>query len=348
MVRPSSRTRAFRLIAALVVAFALSPGLLWRAPPVADNGPQSVGIARLLSPAVGTRLAPGLILAGAWQLSSKGEAFGGYSALVPLPGGALVALSDRGWFLRLEDPTRPGIAPTAGAVGTANTSDKRLFDIEAATRDPATDTFWLAYESTNTIRRYGPDLADSQEVRPARMQQWPPNRGPEAMVRLADGRFVVLSEAVGPGTRPASQGLLFGGDPLEGAQPVSFRFVPPPGFRPTDMAQLPDGRVVILLRKLQLSWPPVASRLILADPVTIEPDGEWAWQPLTEIDDLLPRENYEGLAIEPRRAGAVRLWLISDDNGAALQRTLLLALEWAPQTNKKARRDAARLSKPAE
>jgi hypothetical protein len=341
MARRAHRTT--RLIAVLVVAIAFSPGLVWRAPPIADRGSQPLHVAPLAKPAPGTRLASGMVVAGAWHLSSRGEAFGGYSALLALPGGKFLALSDRGWFLRFDDPTRTRTAAVAGTVGAANDSDKRLFDIEAATRDPASDILWLAYESTNTIRRYGPDLTDSQGVQPVRMRNWPSNRGPEAMVRLTDGRFVVLSEAVGEGPRPASQGLLFAGDPLDSEEPQPFRFVPPPGFRPTDIAQLPDGRVVILLRALQIALPPrIASRLIVADPAEIEPGGEWAWRPLAAIRAPLPRENYEGLAIEPLIGGAVRLWLISDDNGAALQRTLLLALDWTPPKMKKARGPAAR------
>jgi hypothetical protein len=330
MSRPSARTR--RLLAILVVALALSPGLLWRAAPQVDRGPQSLQVTLLSQLGAGTALAPGLAVAGVWHLSSKGEAFGGYSALVLVPRGKLVALSDRGWFLRLDEPIRPVATPVMGAVGAANASDKRLFDIEAATSDPVSGTMWLAYESTNSIRRYGPELTDSQEVRPAAMRDWPRNRGPEAMIRLADGRFVILSEDAELGAPPASQGLLFAGDPLDGAPPASFRFVPPPGFRPTDIAQLPDGRVVILLRKLELSLSLplrlVASRLVIADPATIVAGHAWAWQPLAAIRDPLPPENYEGLAIEPRGDGVVRLWLISDDNGAVLQRTLLLALDW--------------------
>ena len=306
----------------------------------ADAGLEPLRIARLAQLAPGTRLAPDLVLAGAWHLSSEGEVFGGYSALVPMPGGRFVALSDRGWFLRFGDPSLPsGPKPAAGAVAHGNRSDKRQLDIEAATRDPASDTFWLAYENANAIRRFGPDLADSQGVRPPAMQGWPSNRGPEAMVRLSDGRFVVLSEAVDEGSPLTAQGLLFAGDPVDGSEPAPFRFVPPHGFRVTDMAQLPDGRVVILLRKLELALPPrIGSRLIVADPATIAAGREWTWEPLTEIGHPLPRENYEGLAIEPRDGGVVRLWLISDDNGAALQRTLLLALDWMPHRIEPARR----------
>jgi hypothetical protein len=319
-----------RLLAILVIALALSPGLFWRVAPSEDAGPRSITIRPLPLPA-NAPLGPGLTLAGGWELDSPSETFGGYSALLALPGGKLLAVSDRGRYLGFGMPTGAPIRATVNRIGSADVRDKRMFDIESATRDPASGTIWLGYESWNAIRRFGPDLGPSRQVRPPEMRDWPSNRGPESLVRLADGRFVVLSEAVSGGQRPFSEGLLFPGDPVEGAAPATFRFVPPANFLPTDIAQLPDGRVVILLRRVKIGLPPwLISRLVVADPATIAAGKEWAWQPLTEIRSPLPHENYEGLAIEPREDGVARLWLISDDNSAVFQRTLLLALDWRP------------------
>jgi hypothetical protein len=325
-----------RILAILVVALALAPGLLWRDPPVTHHRPQPLTLRPLPLPVGGVQLAAGVTLSAGWELDSRDEAFGGYSALLTLPHGALLALSDRGRFLRFNPAHPRSPRPVMGAVGAADDSDKRRFDIEAATRHPASGTIWLGYEGRNSINRTDGALRALDEVRPPQMQSWPTNRGPEALVRLGDGRFVVLSEAV-------DEGLLFPGDPVDGAEPSEFRFVPPPGFRPTDMALLPDGRVVILLRRLQLWLPPrLTSRLVVADPATITPGETWAWQPLAEIAAPLPAENYEGLAVGAIGAGAVRLWLIADDNSAVMQRTLLLALDWRLPT-KKARGSTAGL-----
>lgn len=327
--RKGARLR--RLAAIAVVALALAPGLVWRDPPVRSDGPPTLTVARLKLPRGASELAPGLRLVGGWHLDSRSDLFGGYSALLALPGGELLALSDRGRFLRFGAPDRAPLAPAMGAVGGADDRDKRRFDIESATRDPASGTIWLGYESRNAIRRVDPRLAETGETRPKAMRQWPSNRGPEALVRLADGRFVVLSEALSSGGRPFAEGLLFAGDPVAGAAVTRFRFVPPEGFRPTDMAQLPDGRVLVLLRRLDLALPPrLASRLVVADPAAIREDGEWLWRPLAEIAAPLPAENYEGLAVEPRGEGVLRLWLIADDNSSVIQRTLLLALDWHP------------------
>ena len=42
-------------------------------------------------------------------------------------------------------------------------------------------------------------------------------------------------------------------------------------------------------------------------------------------------DNFEGLAAVPRPDGGSRFYLISDDNRAASQRTLLLAFDWRPR-----------------
>jgi hypothetical protein len=319
------------LLAVLVVVICLSPGLFWRDAGARLQGPQPLTIRPLALPENG-RLAPGLTVAGVWRLDSSSEDFGGYSALLTLPGGELLALSDRGRLLRFSPPDMRPSTPRMRPIGAADDRDKRLFDIESATRDPASGAIWLGYEGRNAIRRFDAGLTAYREVRPVEMRRWPSNRGPESLLRLRDGRFIVLSEALGAGQPPFSEGLLFPGDPIEGAAATVFRFAPPAGFRPTDIAQLPDGRVVILLRRLVLAWPPVSSRLVVADPRSIRSGEAWRWRALAEISAPLPNENYEGLAIEPRADGAVRLWLISDNNSSVLlQRTLLLALDWTAE-----------------
>jgi hypothetical protein len=41
-------------------------------------------------------------------------------------------------------------------------------------------------------------------------------------------------------------------------------------------------------------------------------------------------DNFEGLAVVPQPAGGIRLYLLSDDNGSAVQHTYLFAFDWQP------------------
>ena len=145
------------------------------------------------------------------------------------------------------------------------------------------------------------------------------------MTRLSDGRFLVLAEGGGP----AHEGRLLPRAPDGTDRSLHFRYVAPSGYRPTDVAQLPDGRVLILLRELRWPMPPrFGTKLVLADPATIRRGQDWSGTVLASLDGTGLEENYEGLAIEAGAGDTLNAWLISDDNSAATQRTLLLRLQF--------------------
>lgn len=322
-----------RLLALLLVALGLAPGTWWRAPAIAEDERQTLAFVPLEVAAAD--LGP-LELAGAWELRSGNRHFGSFSALVALGDGTLLSASDSGRMLRF---TPPGVSPRIVRfdyfAGRAQPV-KRLADVEALALDRDSGRLWAAYEFSNRIERHERDFASVAAVAPTAMRTWSANAGPEAMTRLDDGRFIVLAEGAPEWFGEAMPGLLFPADPLAGTEPLRFRFVPPDGFRPVDLAQLPDGRVVILLRRVE--WrilPGFSAKLMVADPGQIREGRAWPAQPVADLADPLPTDNYEGLAIERDDRGNAVLWVISDDNEMALQRTLLLKLVWP--ANAKAR-----------
>ncbi len=292
-----------------------------------------------LDAAAGAVLAPGLSVEGLWQVTGSGEAFGGYSALAGDRTGRFIALGDGGGRLDFADPSKGDPRPHASWLFDGPDIIKARRDVEALAADPATGRLWAAYEFRNAIARFAPDGAMDKRVRPPAMKDWSANSGPEAMARLDDGRFVVLAEMQLEPPGKGCPGLLFASDPVEGAKPVQFRFVPPAGFAASDMAALPDGRVLILVRRLDWPFPPrFAAQLLLADPAMIVPGKPWPWRLLAPVASPVPLDNYEGLAVVPGDDGALGLWLISDDNAMATQRSLLLKLrwDWKAQTQKSA------------
>lgn len=287
----------------------------------------------------GAPLAPGLTLEGAWNITGSATEFGGYSALLADRGGHFIAVADGGGRMDFDDPSRGPARARLNWLLDGPEVTKARRDSESMTGDPATGRFWVGYEFSNSIVRFDPSGAVVRS-RPKAMRHWSQNAGAESLTRLADGRFIVLAEMqfATPGT--GGPALLFPHDPVRGGPPLSFRFVPPRGFFASDMATLPDGRVLILARRLSFPIPPrFAVRLLIADPATIRPGRPWDWQPLARIEGAAPLDNYEGLAVVPQEDGTLALWLISDDNGMALQRSLLLKLlwDWKPRTQKGAR-----------
>ncbi len=344
-----------RILLVLAVVIGLSPGLVWRSLPPPPNRDQVLKALPLPIPdtrrfaRIGGENGP--VVTGLWQLASPNDDFGSYSALTVLGHRQLLSTSDTGRYLRFAVPGDAGAEVEFGSVFDDRNRFKAARDIESAARDPETGRIWLGLEGRNAIVRTDARFDNALEVRPEAMRHWPRNSGPEAMTRLADGRFLVLSEGLVADGGRASQGLLFPADPVEGGGPVSFSFDPPAGFNPSDIAILPSGKALILVRGVGLlPYPHFTARLLLADPATIGSGTAWEWQPFARLEGPVPRENYEGLAITGGRDGeAVTIWLISDDNGAVLlQRSLLVRLEWHPaadpaaaDTQKKRRRNNA-------
>lgn len=324
-----------RLVLALLLAGALAPGLWWRSalPPADYAAPVEVRQLAIEQGRVGA-----FEFGGAWQLTSRNDNFGGYSALVALSDHELLMASDKGRTLRLPLPPRGVPGSKTAIFDPANKNDKHLNDIEGLAVDQASGTVWAALEHSNTVVRERRD-GKLEGTSPAAMRDWPTERGAEAFERLVDGRFLALSESRDPdGTHP---GLLFPRDPLEGGAPTRFRFAGLEDYRPTGLTALPDGRVLVLMREVHWGLPPrFTAAILLVDPARIEKGGLWRGKLLARLEQPFPLDNYEGIAAIPQADGKVAVWIVSDDNMMRAQRTLLVKLVWS--ANEKARGNPAR------
>ncbi len=316
--------RITRLVLLTVTALALAPGTFVRETPPEPDFVSPVLIGKLQTRPL--RTGP-LTLESAWVLTSGNDHFGGYSALLEQDGDNFLAASDAGRLMYLPRPDRSAQMPTLDRFLDNGRIDKRRTDIESLTDDPQTGTVWAGLEQFNAIYRFSPDLVKQRQVRPKAMQEWAPNSGAEAFVRLKDGRFLIIAEeSLGGGLHEA---LLFDRDPTRGGEPARLQFRGAKGFNPADATLLPDGRMLVVLRKVVLGWPlRFAVRLVVADPAEIEAGEVLESTRLADIVEPLPTDNYEGAAVTVEPNGDWALWLISDDNFAKFQRTLLLKLIW--------------------
>lgn len=320
--------RVFTVIALIAL---LAPGLWWREMSV-PAGQKNIRIEPLSFTAQATSDG-NPELTGVWHLTGPQYRHGGYSALVALDSG-LLAFSDAGLSLQISVDADGGLAPGELTTVARDLSvPKWDRDIEAATRAPD-GTIWLAYEWSHSIARYDQRLAEELRVKPAAMADWPSNSGAEALARLPDGRFVLIGEDTGGITGDTATGLLFEGDPTLDEKPVKFGFRPPDGYSVTDMAALPDGQLLILLRGIDLDLPPsFSTRLVLADSREIGEEVLLGWRSVALPTGGFPAENYEGLAVQTETgSNQATIWMMSDDNFAAYQRTLLLRWRWTLPT----------------
>ncbi len=290
-----------------------------------------------LDPAhLGPRRIGPLTFLNAWELGSGNNDFGGISALTALPDGRFVGLSDAGTVIGFglagnERADRPFIAPLPTPLsGKTNYKDR---DTEGITYDPETGRFWISYEGRHAIRRFTPALARTDaKVTPEPMRKWRTNKGGETIIRMTDGRFIVLSESFNiPGG--GYMGLLFSGDPVEpGTQMSIFGYRPPIGYMPTDGTQLPDGRLLILNRSI--SFPKgFAAKLVMVDPATIKKDADISGEVIVTLAAPLLIDNMEGITTT-QEDGRTIIWIISDNNFNAWQRTLLMKFALTEDTKK--------------
>lgn len=261
-----------------------------------------------------------LAFLGAWSLTSNDARVGGLSAL-HVEGGEALAMSDAGWRIRLplpqgEGPVRADVAMMEHGPGPPGDKVNRDMESLVVHRGEA----WIGYEQVNAIWRYDRrGFAPRSAAAPPAMREWSDNAGPEAMVRLPDGRFLVFAEGDGGD----SEAVLFSGDPaVVGTSALRLRYRPPEGYRITDAALLPDGRLALLNRKVGL-FAGFTARLTVAALPRPADRAPIAGVELAAFEGPVTRDNLEALSVS-REGGRTILWLASDDNYNPLQRTLLM------------------------
>ncbi|MGB5778008.1 MAG: esterase-like activity of phytase family protein [Allopontixanthobacter sediminis] len=322
----------WRMILAVMVATALAPVTWIRTELPAPDFDAPVTFTRIATP---IRTVGEVEILRAWKLASNSNHFGGYSAMIATGPQQLIAASDLGRIMRLSLPAAGSPIANLSYLSGKIELQKRLIDAESMTRDPGTGRIWIGYEGINAIERRDERMRNPRGVRPPQMGNFSSNKGAEAIARLADGRFIVLAEGSrGWGSRDFA-GLLFPADPVDDPaqelRAAEFNFDPPEGYRPVDMVQIPDGRVLILVRTLHWQiMPRFTAKLVLADPAEIYPGGTWSGRVIAEFAPPNPSDNYEGLAMWPRPDGLLDLWLVSDDNRNSFQNTYLLEMRWNP------------------
>lgn len=260
-----------------------------------------------------------------WALRSDTPRFGGISAM-HVEDGAVTAISDTGDLLSFD---LPGGAPPQrvriAALPVPYGSPLRKRNRDSESLEIAGNEMWVGFERNHLVAHYRrSDLRLHGFQRPAAMRRWPGNAGAEAMVRLPDGRFIIFAEDWEG--RAASRALLFSGDPsAEGTLVLEASYRRPPGYRPTDAAVLPDGRLLILNRRA--SWVgSLGAKLVIAEVPAWRAGATIEGHEIATLEAPLIVDNMEALSVAVED-GRTIVRIASDDNFMRIQRTLLLEFE---------------------
>ena len=324
----------FSRILFLAGALLLLGTITRRGPPLPPPGPGDgmIEVARVgLDPGDPARRTLGsLRFLEGWSLASADDRFGGISAL-HVEGGEVVAISDVGVLMRFPVPGARARLPVRFdplLEGPGPRTRKSNRDSEAMV--VAGDRLWVLFERYNMVWRYDRNSLRAQSAaRPAALRPWGGNRGAESLAALADGRFLILVEGADDGA-PFSDAALVAGDPsVPGTAAARLRYRRPPGYRATDAAPLPDGRVLVVNRRFRL-LEGVSARLVVVDPAGLGEGATLEGREIARLEAPLNVDNMEALSVT-QEDGRTIVWIASDDNFSPLQRTLLLKFELTAQ-----------------
>jgi len=278
-----------------------------------------------------------LVWRGGIMVTANSRHFGGWSDLHVSPDGkSLTSISDEGAWLTatIDYDGEANLAGLSNArVGQLHGLDGKLIatkaeaDSEAMARLP--DGSWLvAFERDHRLWRYATLTAMPVPVEgPAEIGRQPPNGGIEAMTALADGRVIMISEEYS-----AQSGTVMGwiGTPSGGRHYHwrTFSYATIPDFRPTAIAQMPDGSFAMIERAFDIARG-VRCRVMRFDAGQLVAGGTVQAEELARLASPYAVDNLEGIAATRGPRGETLLWLISDDNFNPLQRNILLLFELA-------------------
>ena len=277
---------------------------------------------------------------GGIQLVSKDTTFGGISGFVISPeGGKILGVSDRGfWFLaevvydkenlvglkngkmspisneqgqryhgRESDAEAVTLVDSAGLVVSFENDHRFRYYQAASSLD-----FDSVLKSNAQVITFAPDLSPV-------LKDLPRNLGIEALTTLTDGRMLAISEAaVESRNNGKARAWIIG---RGAAQPLSYELTDL--YRPTDMATLPGGDILVLERHFSLARG-MASRLRRLRADDIREGAELKGEVIACMEFPYNIDNMEALAVRQNEAGETIIYMMSDNNYNPLQRNLLM------------------------
>jgi len=268
-----------------------------------------------------------------FSLHSGDRRFGGLSGLtLGRDGRSLIAVSDHGWWLtaRLRQEADGSLAGLeAAALDPLRRADGKPVRIADGEHDAeaverlADGSLVVSFERRHRLWRYAsPGVAAAPYVAFAELARLPRNGGIEAIAPLADGRLLLLAEESNDAAGD-HRGWLW-----QDGRATALSYAAVGAFKPTDMAPLPDGDVLVLERRFS----PIGgagARLVRIERDAVRPGARLDGREVARLEWPVVTENFEALAVASAPGGGSFVYLLSDDNFNPLQNTLLLQFRLA-------------------
>ena len=269
--------------------------------------------------------------AGGVELSVPGDArFGGLSDLAVFDDGRLQSITDQGELIearlvldargRLSGVTDLRMMPLTGRDG-APLADKGAADAEGLAVLPNGDRL-VSFERQHRIWRYAADGGAAVPApAPSAAPTLPFNTGMEALAAMP---------AIGPRAYlvGSETGHVWECDLDRDCRETALGSRVPAGFGLSGLTASPDGDTIVLVSR---AFSPEAGVRVV---IRLLPRTALTRADVPLLDELtltppLVSDNFEGAALVRGPGGALRLYLLSDNNFSAAQHTFLLAFDWA-------------------
>ncbi len=262
---------------------------------------------------------------GGLEWSANRADFGGFSGMLLDEDGTITALTDKAHWARaklifddngaLSDIEGLEVWRLYGADG--GFLQRPFTDAEGITRDG--DNLLISFEGRDRVSRFAGLWGPEQPVAglPAALDDLRTNKGLEGLLKLPDGRLVMVAEE--PIDTDDNIGWI-----LEDGTARPFAITRTNGFSPTDLALGPDGETVYLLERRYSFFGGPGMRIRRFALAELEPDALIEGETLIEAGAGEAVDNMEALATRRGPGGETELLVLSDDNFSFRQRTLLL------------------------
>lgn len=265
---------------------------------------------------------------GGFEITGADKRFGGLSALqVSADGKRLIAVTDRGHWLTATLAYREGqlsgasdfqITPLLDLAG--HPLSGRRSDAESLAADDS--GLFISFERNHRIWRYAKNAhlygtKPTAIAAPNGLRTLQKNGGIEAMTRLCDGRLLAVAEKSVTSSKSVDAWVQSG----TGWQPLAYSTKD--GLSPTGAATLPNCDVVFVERSFSI----VAGldiRLTRIPSSDFVPGTALTPEVLANLSEPLTIDNFEGISARRDASGNTLIYIVSDDNFSAVQRTLLM------------------------
>ncbi|KAF4666623.1 hypothetical protein FOL47_004012 [Perkinsus chesapeaki] len=289
------------------------------------------------------------------KLTSDNVKFGGLSSLIITPDGSeILAVSDSGVFVTMplssvdEGSINAEFLPMKDAKGDDIVYDSHDGDAEGLTvngfyEGSGKGELYVSYEKNQRVMKFpkgvSSDKADDLGVS-ILLAECPHRGGLEAIVKLrSTGQLLMVCEEPNTSTDKTFTVSAWARDAVSGAT-KKFSVQSENKFFPTDMAELPNGDIMILLRRfvkndrgaMQIGYITAESiqQAITNEAVAVPKIILELWE-----RDGWKVDNAEGLAArQDPKTNKTFVYTLSDDNHRETQETLLTTFEWIPKSSR--------------